>query len=595
MANQKKRKIDAECRVFKDSWAKDFFVCEQKGNILCLICQEKVAVYKEYNVKRHYTTKHATEFDNLIGQIRIDRANSLKQALIGQQSFFKAGRQNSEAATKISYLISEAIARRGKPLSDGEFVKDCLGILTSVAFPDKQAMVEKISLSHQTIARRVDDLSSNIADSLTKRLGACQFYSLGVDESTDVSDTAQLAIFVRGVTKEFQIVEELLDLCSMKGKTTGQDIFNDVKRVLLKFNLPEDKLCGLTTDGAPAMIGKHNGFVSLMAKSVPQNVITHHCIIHQEQLCAKALEMTHVMEKVVSTVNFIRAKGLNHRQFQAFLAEMGADHDDVIYFCQVRWLSRAATLSRFWSLLNEIKTFMTNKGKDVTFLEDASWLNDLAFLVDITKYLSDLNIKLQGKEQFVNKLYEHIQSFVHKLELFQKQLNEKNATHFTVLMTRSAHSINHDKYSALVGNLLNEFKNRFSDFREHSDELKIFADPFGTNVTNAPDMFQMELIDMQSNGDLKRAFSEHTLHTFYSKYITWDSFPNLSNHALRFIALFGSTYCCEQLFSRLKSIKTKSRSLLTDGHLSGILRIATSSVPADIEHLCKQKQCQVSH
>ncbi|XP_069506309.1 general transcription factor II-I repeat domain-containing protein 2A-like [Ambystoma mexicanum] len=381
----------------------------------------------------------------------------------------------------------------------------------------------------------------------------------------------------------------------MKGKTTGQDIFNEVKPVLLKFNLPEDKLCGLTTNGAPAMIGKHNGFVSLMAKSVPQNVITHHCIIHQEQLCAKALEMTHVMEKVVSTVNFIRAKGLNHRPFQAFLAEMGADHDDVIYFCQVRWLSRAATLSRFWSLLNEIKTFMTNKGKDVTLLDDASWLNDLAFLVDITKYLLDLNIKLQGKDQFAQRLYEHIQSFVHVLELFQKQLNEKNATHFTVLMTRSAHSINHDKYLALVGNLLNEFKNRFSDFREHSDELKIFADPFATNVTNAPDMFQMELIDMQSNGDLKRAFSEHSLHTFYSKYITWDSFPNPSNHALRFIALFASTYCCEQLFSRLKSIKTKSRSLLTDGHLSGILRLATSSVPAGFEHLCKQKQCQVSH
>ena len=51
--------------------------------------------------------------------------------------FFKAARQNSEAATKVSFLISEAIAKRGKPLSDGDFVKDCVDIFTSVVCPDK--------------------------------------------------------------------------------------------------------------------------------------------------------------------------------------------------------------------------------------------------------------------------------------------------------------------------------------------------------------------------------------------------------------------------------------------------------------------------
>ena len=35
----------------------------------------------------------------------------------------------TELATKVSFLISEAIAKRGKPLYDGDFVKDCLDIL----------------------------------------------------------------------------------------------------------------------------------------------------------------------------------------------------------------------------------------------------------------------------------------------------------------------------------------------------------------------------------------------------------------------------------------------------------------------------------
>ena len=66
------------------------------------------------------------------------------------------------------------------------------------------------------------------------------------------------------------------------------------------------------------------------------------------------------MKIVVETVNFIRARGLNHRQFKAFLEECESICDDVIYFSNVRWLSRASTLKRFWLLKDEIKMFLLN-------------------------------------------------------------------------------------------------------------------------------------------------------------------------------------------------------------------------------------------
>ena len=46
-----------------------------------------------------------------------------------------------------------------------------------------------------------------------------------------MSDTAQLAIFVRGVTKTFEVIRELLDLRPIKGTAMGQDTFNELKRV----------------------------------------------------------------------------------------------------------------------------------------------------------------------------------------------------------------------------------------------------------------------------------------------------------------------------------------------------------------------------
>ena len=42
-----------------------------------------------------------------------------------------------------------------------------------------------------------------------------------------------------------------------------------------------------------------------------------------------------------------------------------------------------------------------------------AWLSDLAFLVDISKHMNVLNIKLQGRDQLINKLFEHLRwSFV---------------------------------------------------------------------------------------------------------------------------------------------------------------------------------------
>ena len=43
-----------------------------------------------------------------------------------------------------------------------------------------------------------------------------------------MKDTAQLAIFIRGVTAALHVYEEFLQLVPFYGTTTGQDIFNAV-------------------------------------------------------------------------------------------------------------------------------------------------------------------------------------------------------------------------------------------------------------------------------------------------------------------------------------------------------------------------------
>ena len=120
----------------------------------------------------------------------------------------------------------------------------------------------------------------------------------------------------------------------------------------------------------------------------------------------------------------------------------------------------------------------------------------MAFLGDIIKYLAELNVKPQGKEQYLNKLYEHVQAIIQKLEMIQKQLINQKIVHFTTLSTRDRRTVRYEKYSALIGIPKNEFEQRFSDFREHCGELKLFSDPFRIDVNDAHAMFQLELIEL---------------------------------------------------------------------------------------------------
>jgi hypothetical protein len=86
-------------------------------------------------------------------------------------------------------------------------------------------------------------------------------YSIAIDESTDVKNIAQLAVFVRGVNENFELME-LIELVPMKGKTGADEIVSQLVTLLNKFELPWGKMVGengwLVSDGVPAMIGNNN-------------------------------------------------------------------------------------------------------------------------------------------------------------------------------------------------------------------------------------------------------------------------------------------------------------------------------------------------
>lgn len=87
MAEPKKRKVASECRRFQTRWEGEYFFKEIDGKCVCLICNEAVAVMKEYNVHRHYETKHQS-YTSYTGAERTQKVKQMAASLQVQQHFF---------------------------------------------------------------------------------------------------------------------------------------------------------------------------------------------------------------------------------------------------------------------------------------------------------------------------------------------------------------------------------------------------------------------------------------------------------------------------------------------------------------------------
>jgi len=192
-----------------------------------------------------------------------------------------------------------------------------------IVCPEKKSQFNSISLSANTVAKRISDLSSDIYDQLCEKAKCFSAYSVALDETTDITDTAQLAIYVRGVDNNFELMEGLLTVIPLHGQTTAKEIFHQLCDAIRIAGLQWKSFAGITTDGAPSMTGRKNGLVALVQKILEEEgvveAIALHYIIHQHALCSKCLKFDNVMSVVVKCINQIRSRGLKHRMLRAFL------------------------------------------------------------------------------------------------------------------------------------------------------------------------------------------------------------------------------------------------------------------------------------
>lgn len=576
-----RRVLKMKRKELYDGYEDDFlFQINDEGKPRCMVCHSTLQVYKPANMERHYLTVHNKDFNYLSNDECLKKKAAIKEMYFKQ--FPKKDIIDFKyAAAKASYVVSFNLANANKPFTDGDFLKQNMtDVLECFGEKGKEFSkhISSLTLSRNTVARKVDEIAAQIVSSLKTKIKSAKYVSICLDESTDCVNTSQLSIFIRSVSEKFEMIEDFLSLVPLHGTTKGIDVYNAVEKVLREFDALA-KLCSVCTDGAPAMIGHINGFVGHLKKNGTV-VPNYHCAIHQEALCSKSIQLKDTMQTVCNIVNRLKGghNALTHRKLKSFLEEVEAEHNDVLLYTEVRWLSRGKCLKRFFGLKKEICLFIESAKiaalqEYLEKIKGVKFQMELAFLTDITGILNDLNLKLQIKGQSIFELSSSISGFKKKIVLLKDAISNNNLCHFKScqIVLNENPNVDFSIYTPEIEKLVQDLDNRFKDFADVFKLAEIFANPFSVVIENQQHSLQFELCDLQEDIFLK-SITEKGL-DFWKKVPT-NKYPILCDEMLKGYATFGSSYLCECCFSIMKRIKTEYRSRLTDHNLENSLRIS---------------------
>ena len=115
------------------------------------------------------------------------------------------------------------------------------------------------------------------------------------------------------------------------------------------------------------------------------------------------------------------------------MEEIESKYGDLLLHSEIRWLSRGKVLNRFVECFDDIQIFLHEIGENNLELHDKQWLLRLLFLTDIMNHYNDFNVRLQGNNHTVLKMYEEWKGFTSKLILFETDIKTKKCIFFPLL------------------------------------------------------------------------------------------------------------------------------------------------------------------
>ena len=501
----------------------------------------------------------------------------------------------SEKAQIASFEISEMVAQmlKSHTLAESVILPACKKMVKTMLGDEAEKEISKIPLSNDTVRRRILAMSDDIETNVCRNKLQDSIFALQVDETTDITNKAQLLVFIRFIDGD-QIVNQFLCCKEMSGTTKGEDIFQILNNYLKKWELSWKSCVGICTDGAPSMVGCLKGFTALVKEKQNPGIITTHCFLHREALIAKTLgvELKQVLNQVVEMVNFIKSRPLKSRLFEQVCIDMDAQHRRLLLHTEVRWLSRGKVLQRVHELREELLAFFEELNHKIfsEYLKSEFWICCLAYLVDIFQHLNSLNKSMQGKNENILTSTDKMKAFQKKIAIWKRNSRDDNFEMFP-----SVSKTHVKKMMPIIAEHLTTLEEKLEFYFPslNVDRYDWIRNPFIEIPTDAGLVLaeEEELACISSDRGLKIKYEELSLDKFWIS--IREEYPSTAKKALSVLIQFSTSYLCELGFSSLTNIKCKKRQNIQC--IEEELRVCLSHIRPDIKKIAKGYQAHVSH
>ncbi len=198
-------------------------------------------------------------------------------------------------------------------------------------------------------------------------LQSASFFTVMVDETTDVSNVEQVEICVRWVNEKFEVQEEFVGLYEVA--STGADIiYTAITDVLLRLNLALSRVRGQCYDGAATMSGAKSGVATRLCEAEPRAIFTD-CYGHSLNLaCGDAIKRCKLMQDALDTTHeitkLIKKSPARDAIFKRLKEEMGSDSPGIRVLCPIRWTEALKSILDNFNVLLELWTESLERVKD---------------------------------------------------------------------------------------------------------------------------------------------------------------------------------------------------------------------------------------
>ncbi|KAL4104423.1 hypothetical protein QTP88_019724 [Uroleucon formosanum] len=285
------------------------------------------------------------------------------------------------------------------------------------------------------------------------------------------------------------------------------------------------------------------------------------------------------MDIMIKLINFLRSRSdLQHKQFKKILFEYDSVYSDLLQHNNFRWLSKGKVIECFWSIKEELITFLVNLDLEESkeyhkFLTNQSNMLSVAFLKDILAYLNILNTELQLHKKLIGDLISNVSAFRRKLEISEEDIKNQDFIHFpTILEYKKNSSIDCSMFLSFLFVYGEEFGRRFKDFFFFKKFLKnpFEVSPTGEWVDVARKLFRLPKFSFQMEIIVCKKISHSSTEDFWIKHVL-DKYMNC------------------------KTLAIKLATILTDHQLENTLRISCSPRVPDFKKLDQEKKCYFYH